>query len=127
MNDRHQFDELFHGLEPPSPPPELRSRALAAGRVEMTSAWTMPGLCTRLWFSTNLRLAWAATVVLLVVAHGVLSLQSPSTVPTSRAVQANRLMAARYNAELAEIVDLPRVGADLYAALESERSNGNDA
>lgn len=57
---------LFEGLESPAPPPQLRSRVLAAARELKTEK---PDLWTRIWNQPGLRLAWAAAVVLLLAGH----------------------------------------------------------
>lgn len=63
-------ERLMEGLEPPQPPPELRSKALAAARARM-SAESTPDIWSRIWNHRGLRLAWAATIVLLVVGHAM--------------------------------------------------------
>lgn len=63
-------ERLMDGLEPPQPPPELRSKALAAARARM-SAEPVPDIWSRVWNHRGLRLAWTATVVLLVAGHAM--------------------------------------------------------
>jgi hypothetical protein len=66
-DDRKPMDErLFEGLEPPAPPPQLRSRVLAAARELKTEKLD---LWTRIWNQPGLRLVWAAAVVLLLAGH----------------------------------------------------------
>jgi hypothetical protein len=65
-DDRDPIVEgLMGGLEPPQPPPELRARVLAAAR----NAEAAPDFWMRLWNHGGLRMAWAASVVLLLAGH----------------------------------------------------------
>ena len=65
-DDRDAIVEgLMDGLEPPQPPPELRARALAAA----WNAKRTPDVWSRLWNHGGLRVAWAASVVLLLAGH----------------------------------------------------------
>lgn len=68
-------ERLMEGLEPPQPPPELRSKALAAARGKLTGE-AAPDVWSRIWIHRGLRLAWAATVVVLLAGH-VLATYSP--------------------------------------------------
>jgi hypothetical protein len=61
-------DRLMEGLEPPQPPPELRSRTLAAAR-EQLAADAAPDAWSRIWNHRGMRLAWAATVAVLLAGH----------------------------------------------------------
>ena len=61
-------ERLLNGLQPPLPPPGLRSRALAAARQRIGSE-TAPDRWSVIWSSRRLRLTWAASVVLLVAGH----------------------------------------------------------
>ena len=63
-------ERLMESLEPPQPPTDLRSKALAAARGRM-SAESTPDTWSRVWNHRGLRLAWAAAVVLLVAGHAV--------------------------------------------------------
>ena len=77
----HIVERLMEGLEPPPPPPELRAKTLAAARERLTGETVMdPWL--RIWKDRRLRLAWAATVVLLLGGH-VLATLSPAGSPSS--------------------------------------------
>jgi hypothetical protein len=60
------MERLFEGIEPPAPPPKLRSRALAAAREKKSE---IPDLWSRIWNHRGLRLVWAAAVVLLLAGH----------------------------------------------------------
>jgi hypothetical protein len=65
-DDRDPIVEgLMDGLEPPQPPPELRARVLAAAR----SAKTAPDVWSRIWNHGGLRMAWAASLVMLLAGH----------------------------------------------------------
>lgn len=61
-------ERLFEDFEPPQPPPGLRSKALDAAR-DRFAAEQSPDMWSRLWNHRGLRLAWAASVVLLLAAH----------------------------------------------------------
>ena len=75
-NEKDPVAEKFmNGLEPPLPPPELRSKALAAAREKM-AAGSDRDMWSRIWNHRGLRLAWAATVVVLFAGH-VLATYSP--------------------------------------------------
>jgi len=63
-------DRLMQGLEPPAPPPDIRSRVLAAAHARM-SVESIPDIWSRVWNHRGIRLAWAAAVVLLVVGHAM--------------------------------------------------------
>jgi len=69
-------DRLMEGLEPPQPPPELRSRTLAAARARLAGE-AAPDIWSRIWRHRGLRLAWASTVVMLLAGH-VLATLSPA-------------------------------------------------
>jgi hypothetical protein len=71
-------DRLLEGFAPPGPPPELRSRVLAAAR-EHIGTESQPDLWSRIWDHRGIRLAWAATVVLFLIAH-ILVGSRPGTV-----------------------------------------------
>lgn len=73
MSD-HDVERLLAGLEPAPPPPGTRERALAAARAAETETVVPEDLWTRLWRSRPARLAWAATVAALLLAHAVLSI-----------------------------------------------------
>lgn len=90
--DRPQPEGRFlQGLAPPQPPPELRTRTLAAAAESLPSGGDV---WARIWASRRLRLAWAAAVACLIAGHLLLSM------PRTRARAASpRLMAAQ------EVVD----------------------
>ena len=66
---------LMKGLVPPQPPPELRAKTLAAAHRRM-EAESAPDRWSRIWNHRGIRLAWAASVMLLLAGH-VLATLSP--------------------------------------------------
>ena len=61
-------DRLMRGLEPPHPPPDLRSKALAAAQRKMveeptTDIWSM------IWNNRGVRLVWVGAAALLLAGH----------------------------------------------------------
>lgn len=61
-------DRLMQGLEPPSPPTDLRSNVLAAVRARVagepaTDVWSM------IWNNRRVRLAWGGAAALLLAGH----------------------------------------------------------
>jgi hypothetical protein len=69
-------DHLIEGLEPPRAPTSLRTRVLAVARERLEKE--SPDVWSRIWDHRGIRLAWAATVVLL-LAGNVLLTQSTGT------------------------------------------------
>jgi hypothetical protein len=65
-------ERLMARLEPPQPPPDLRSKALAAARARM-SAEPTPDIWSRIWNHRGLRLSWVTAVVLLLAGHAIVS------------------------------------------------------
>jgi hypothetical protein len=61
-------ERMMGSFEPPPPPAELRSKTLAAARERM-SVEPAPDIWSRVWNHGGLRLAWAASVVLLLAGH----------------------------------------------------------
>jgi hypothetical protein len=66
-------ERLVGGLGPPQPPPELRSRVLAAARGQ-APAEPEAEVWSKLWNHRGLRLAWAATVFVLLAGHVLIML-----------------------------------------------------
>jgi len=64
-------DRLIEGLEPPRVPADLRTRTLAAARDQMET--TFSDRWSRIWSHRGIRLAWAATVVLLLAGHAIVA------------------------------------------------------
>ena len=98
------------GLAPPGAPPELRARVLAASRAALLAEPEPRDRWKTLWESRPLRLAWAASFLLLLAGHAVLVHPSrprpeAATLPLSRSV-------SEADAELAAIGHLPRLDPD---------------
>ena len=64
-------DRLIEGLEPARPPLTLRSRVLEAARERLETE--SPNVWSRIWYHRGIRLAWAATVVLLLAGNALLT------------------------------------------------------
>jgi hypothetical protein len=98
------------GLAPPGAPPELRGRVLAASRAAFRAGPARPDRWSLLWTSRPLRLAWAASFLLLLAGHAVLvrpndPLAEAAPRPLSRSV-------SEADAELAAIGRLPPLDPD---------------
>jgi len=76
-------ERLLDGLAPPSPPPELRSRVLAAARSG-ARAEPVADVWTRIRENPWLRLIWAVSVVALILGHLALTARR-SPAPTDTA------------------------------------------
>lgn len=61
-------DRLMRGLEPPQPPADLRSKALAVARRSMVDQPTTDIWAT-IWDSRGVRLAWVGAAALLLAGH----------------------------------------------------------
>jgi hypothetical protein len=109
MNDSNQtVDRLFGGLEPPELPPDLRPRVLGPAAAALAA----PNRWQRIWHNPRLRLAWAASIAMLVVAHIAITPGVGARDGTSDAPVVAH--ARNVNGELAEIIDLPRLRTDLH-------------
>jgi hypothetical protein len=86
-DDRIDRDRLLLGMSPPTPPPELRKRVLAAAGSR-AARLERPDLWARIWASRGLRLGWASAVLLLSAGHLALSLRPDAGVTTPRALLA---------------------------------------
>ena len=64
-------DRLIEGLEPPRAPTDLRTRVLTAARDH--TGKTSSDRWSRIWNHRGIRLAWAATVVLLLAGHAIVA------------------------------------------------------
>jgi hypothetical protein len=123
-------ERLFEGLEPAPPPAELRSRALEAARSR-ASMLPDQDLWSRLWNHRGLRLAWVASVVLLLAGHAAMSSPSLGGGPTGHsALVADRggdeflggvLRPARISEDVQPIVGL-FAATDGLAELEWQRN-----
>ncbi|MBI5441313.1 MAG: hypothetical protein HY900_08900 [Deltaproteobacteria bacterium] len=98
------------GLTPPGAPPELKARVLATSRAALLAAPAPPDRWSLLWASRPLRLAWAATVLLLVAGH--IALVRPSHPREESAAVPLLRAASEADAELAAIGRLPRLDPD---------------
>lgn len=105
----HQRDLMSGKMIPPSPPPELKGRAVSAARAAMNRA-EEPDVWMRIWGSRLARLAWAASIGALIFGHLVIG-GAVSAGPTEPALPLAAV--AEANDELAEIVGLQRLTVDL--------------
>jgi len=113
-------DRLIEGLEPPRAPTGLRTRVLAAARDHMETK--SPDRWSRIWSHRGIRLAWAATVVLLLAGHAIVA-------PRKGAVftRVNPVLVAetRVDEQFADILRPVRISANvqpivgLFAATDS--------
>lgn len=99
------------GLSPPSAPPELKARVLAATRSALREPPPPVDLLNRIWESRPLRLAWAASVLLLLAGHALVP-RSPAAPPVTPPPAAVARSAGGAEAELAAIGRLPRLDLD---------------
>ena len=76
MTDDRPRGPLFPGLRPPAPPPELRRKVLRTA-AEALAAEPTRDIWTRVWESRPLRLAWAASVLILLAGHLLVSAHAP--------------------------------------------------
>ncbi|MCB1037318.1 MAG: hypothetical protein KDD47_26040, partial [Acidobacteria bacterium] len=110
MRDRARLEPPFKGLEPPSPPPDLRRKALASAYQAMEEM--KDDVWTRLWNARPLRLAWLCATALLLLGH----------LSASRLIRGSGKPGAPFAAssslpsqELAEVMDLPPIRLDARA------------
>ena len=97
------------GLAPPAAPPELREKVLAAARTALLEPPRRPDAWARLWESRAARLAWAASVLLLLGGHALV----PRPHAGRPAAPPPAALAARgADAEIAAIGRLPRLDLD---------------
>ena len=100
----------LEGLAPPGAPPELRARVLAASRAALLAEPEPRDRWTLLWTSRPLRLAWAASFLLLIAGHAALA---PSGRPQGQAATPSLSRpVSEADAELAAIGHLPRLDPD---------------
>jgi hypothetical protein len=69
---------LIEGLEPAGPPLTLRSRVLEAARERLETE--SPDVWYRIWDHRGIRLAWAATVLLLLAGNVLLTQNTGASV-----------------------------------------------
>jgi len=100
----------LEGLAPPGAPPELKIRVLAASRVALLAEPEPRDHWKTIWESRPLRLAWAASFLLLIAGHAVLA---PSGRPQGQAATPSvSRPVSEADAELAAIGHLPRLDPD---------------
>jgi len=102
-------EPLFSSLQPPVPPPVLRSRVLVAARAALTDGHA-PDFWDRLWTSRPVRLAWAAAVLGLAVGHLAISGRDPRQLAET-ALPVSSI--AVNHGELAELAELGRLTTEL--------------
>jgi len=115
MSHRDVVHKLVEGMDTPPPPPELRDRALAA--VAMPWGESRSDVWTRLRSSTAVQLAWAASVIALLIGHLVLSLPSRRLPQPRQPVLV--VAGAAAGSELAGLVDLPLVAGEYTPSLDA--------
>jgi hypothetical protein len=103
----------LEGLAPPGAPPELRARVLEASRAALLAGPAPRDRWSLLFASRPLRLAWAASVLLLLAGHALLVRPAP---PRTDAA-----------AELAAIRSLPRIDPDARSLGASPDAPGRPA
>jgi hypothetical protein len=114
MND----DDPFSKFAPPELPPDLRAPVLAAARAAFVRAGEtdpQPDPWSRLVKSRTARLAWAATVLLLLGLHAALPGRPAGRTPLAAA-------APRPDAEVTAIATLPRIEERVVTARSGETS-----
>lgn len=120
-DERDPFvDGLMKGLEPANPPVTLRSKVLAAAHDHLES--NSPDPWSRIWRHRGIRLAWAATVVLLLAGHAVVGpLKGAAFTRVNPALVAE----TRVDEQFADILRPVRISANvqpivgLFAATDS--------
>lgn len=78
-----EMNRLLNGIQPPSPPPELRDRTLRSA-IEALDRRSPMSRWTRIWQSRPLRVAWATTVAGLLLAHVLISTTPRPSPDTAR-------------------------------------------
>ena len=113
-------DRLIEGLEPPRAPTGLRTRVLAAARDHMETKSRDPW--SRIWRHRGIRLAWAATVVLLLAGHAIIA---PRKGAVFTRVNPALVAETRVDEQFADILRPVRISANvqpivgLFAATDS--------
>ena len=101
-------DRLIEGLEPPRAPTGLRPRVLAAARDHMETTSRDPW--SRIWRHRGIRLAWAATVVLLLAGHAIVA---PRKGAVSSRVKPALAAEARVDEQLVDILRPVRISENV--------------
>jgi hypothetical protein len=114
-------ERVFAGLEVPGPPDELHNLVVSRARAAFLEGarWD---LWTRLWEHPVLRVAWAASVGLLIIAHLGMSVQ-PGSTPTVVTSQPSYQIE-----EIIEATRLPRLRLDVASvgvSLDDELTPGD--
>jgi hypothetical protein len=73
QNEHTEAGRLLEGLAPLAPPSGLRERVLGAAADRLLES-ARPDPWSGIWFHRGFRLAWAVTVVLLLVGHALVGL-----------------------------------------------------
>lgn len=102
-------DRLMRGLEPPGPPLDLRSKALAAARRCMVDEPTTE-IWTTIWNSREARLAWVGAAALLLAGH--LFLVPPRGVVLSR-IDPSLVAENRVDAQLVAMLRPVKISKDV--------------
>jgi len=103
-------DRLIEGLEPPRAPTSLRTRVLAAARDHLHMGRTSSDRWSRIWGHRGIRLAWVATVVLLLAGHAIIAPRKGAVVTrTSPALVAE----TRVDEQFADILHPVRISANV--------------
>lgn len=111
MNEKRRTPaDPLTGLVPPGAPPELKARVLAASRAALLARPERPDRWNLLWESRPLRLAWAASLLLLLAGHAVLV--GPDRPRAEAAALPLSRSASGADDELAAIGRLPRLDPD---------------
>lgn len=124
MNEKRRTPaDPLTGFVPPGAPPELKARVLTASRAAFLAGPGRPDRWSLLWESRPLRLAWAATLLLLLAGHAVLV--GPDRPRAESAAVPLSLSASGADDELVAIGRLPRLDPDAQplGASDLEPSN----
>ena len=103
------LDRLLEKLQPASPPPDLRERSLGAATQALGRPPAEPW--TRIWESRPVRLAWAATVAGLLLAHALIP-TVPRPVPAAAQGFSLHHLSQSTEEEIRVIATLPRLDLD---------------
>jgi len=101
------IERLFQRFGPPAPPPQLRSRVLAAAREKKAET---PDLWSRIWNHRGLRLAWATAAVLLLAGH---LLVIPQTGAVLSPVDPDMIAENRVDEQFLDLLRPIRISADV--------------
>lgn len=108
----HASDDPLRNVEPRGAPAGLRARALVAARTARM-ATTLADPWTRIWTSRPLRIAWAASLAAVLLAHVAVSLRgAPHPAATDGAGGAFLIASTVSDDELRALVDLPSISTD---------------